>query len=167
MPQLNPEFWIAQIFWLTFIFGILYIIIWKLVLPKITENIENRKKRLVNDLNEAQKIKEDAEKKLNEYKAIIENSEKQAIKLILESKRKLKIDIDEKRKKFDKEIESELINTENQIKKFKWSSIDNINKIAIEISNEIIKNTLGSEANKSNITAIVEEISKKKVSKIL
>ena len=25
MPQLNPEFWISQIFWLTIVFGILYI----------------------------------------------------------------------------------------------------------------------------------------------
>ena len=24
MPQLNPEFWISQIFWLTLTFGILY-----------------------------------------------------------------------------------------------------------------------------------------------
>ena len=71
MPQLNPEFWLAQIFWLIFIFGMLYIMIWKLILPKITESIENRKKHLVNDLDEAQKIKDNAEKKLNEYKIII------------------------------------------------------------------------------------------------
>ena len=71
MPQLNPEFWLAQVFWLIFIFGTLYILIWKLILPKITESIENRKKQLVNDLDEAQKIKDSAEKKLNEYKTII------------------------------------------------------------------------------------------------
>ena len=164
MPQLNPEFWLAQIFWLIFIFGTLYILIWKLILPKITESIENRKKQLVNDLDEAQKIKDSAEKKLSEYKTIIENAKNEAKKINLENRRKLELDINDKRKKFDQEIEKEITNTEKQIKKFKNSSINSINKIAIEISNEIIKNTLGSEPNLSSTTAIVEEISKRKMS---
>ena len=63
MPQLNPEFWLAQIFWLIFIFTGLYLLMWKLVLPRITDSIENRKKHLMNDLDEAQKLKENAEKK--------------------------------------------------------------------------------------------------------
>ena len=49
MPQLDPEFWIAQIFWLVLIFTILYIVIWKTFLTKITNTIENRKLKIVND----------------------------------------------------------------------------------------------------------------------
>jgi hypothetical protein len=30
MPQLNPEFWASQIFWLILIFSILYIVVWKI-----------------------------------------------------------------------------------------------------------------------------------------
>ena len=70
MPQLNPEFWIAQAFWLILIFSILYLLIWKIFLPKITYSIENRKSRIVNDLDEALKLKENAEKKLKEYSEI-------------------------------------------------------------------------------------------------
>ena len=50
MPQLNPEFWTAQIFWLVLIFSALYIATWKIFLPKITASIENRKSKIVNDL---------------------------------------------------------------------------------------------------------------------
>ena len=50
MPQLNPEFWIAQIFWLIIIFAFLYLVIWKVFLPKITYSIENRKSKVVGDL---------------------------------------------------------------------------------------------------------------------
>ena len=95
MPQLNPEFWAAQVFWLVIIFSSLYLIIWKIFLPKITFSIENRKSRLVNDLNEAEKLKESAEKKLKEYNKIIEDSKKEAKKLV-----------DDNRKKLDKDIES-------------------------------------------------------------
>ena len=34
MPQLNPEFWFSQIFWLIVTFGIMFILLSKLVLPK-------------------------------------------------------------------------------------------------------------------------------------
>ena len=34
MPQLNPEFWVSQIFWLTITFGILYIILSKINIAK-------------------------------------------------------------------------------------------------------------------------------------
>ena len=88
MPQLNPEFWSAQIFWLILIFSSLYLIIWKIFLPKITYSIENRKSRVVNDLDEAQKLKENAEKKLNEYNKIIEEAKKEAKKIIDDSKKK-------------------------------------------------------------------------------
>ena len=61
MPQLDPEFWTAQIFWLILIFSSLYLIIWKIFLPRITYSIESRKSRIVNDLDEAQKLKDNAE----------------------------------------------------------------------------------------------------------
>ena len=111
MPQLNPEFWIAQIFWLILIFSILYLIIWKIFLPKITYSIENRKSRIVNDLDEAQKLKENAEKKLKEYNKIIENSNKEAKKIIDDSKKKLDKNIENKKQEFNDEIEKELVSS--------------------------------------------------------
>ena len=167
MPQLNSEFWLAQVFWLTFIFSILYLVIWKFIIPKITDSIENRRKHVINDLDEAQKLKESAEKKLTEYKKIIEDSKNQAKKIILDNRKKLERSITEKKKKFEKEIEDELTNVERQIKKFQKSSADNINKIAIEVSNEVIKKTLGIQTNESNVTAIVNDISKTKLKKYL
>ena len=56
MPQLDPEFWPAQIFWLILIFSSLYVIIWKVYLPKIGDSVENRKSRIVNDLNETHSL---------------------------------------------------------------------------------------------------------------
>ena len=163
MPQLNPEFWTAQIFWLILIFSGLYIVIWKIFLPKITDNIENRKLRVVNDLNETEKLKENAEKKLGEYNKIIENAKKEAKRLVEDSKKKLENDIKNKKQKFNEEIEKELISAEKEVESLKKSSIFNINKIAVEISSEIIKQVIETEVNMSNVSAIVEDISKRKL----
>jgi len=165
MPQLNTEFWTAQVFWLILIFSGLYLIIWKIFLPKITYIIENRKSRIVSDLNEAQKLKENAEKKLKEYKEIIKNSQSEAQKIINDSKKKLDIDIKIKKEKFSDEIENELISIEKEIKDLKKSSISNISKIATETSVEVINQIIDTEVNKSNVSAIVNDIVKKKIEK--
>ena len=162
MPQLNPEFWAAQIFWLIIIFSILYLIIWRIFLPKITYSIENRKSRVVNDLDEAQKLKENAEKKLIEYNKIIANSKNEAKKIIEDSKKKLETDIKSKKQKFNDEIEEELKVVEKEIKDLKKTSVSTISNIAAETSAEIIKKIMDTEVNKSNVSAIVEDILKKK-----
>jgi len=167
MPQLNPEFWAAQIFWLILTFSSLYLIIWKVFLPKITLSIENRKSRVVNDLDEAQKLKENAEKKLNEYNKIIEESKKEAKKIIEDSKKKLDRDIKNKKQQFNDEIEKELMAAEKEIKDLKKSSISNINNIAAETSAEIIKQIINIEVNKSSISAIVDDVVKRKVVKYI
>ena len=163
MPQLDTKFWSAQIFWLILIFSALYLIIWKIFLPKISNSIENRKLKVINDLNETQKLKESAEKKLDDYNKIIEDSKREAKKIIERNKKKLITDINKKKQDFNDEIEKELFNTENEIKNLKKTSISNINKIAVEVSKELVKQMIGSEINMSNVSAIVEDISKRKI----
>ena len=165
MPQLNTEFWTAQIFWLILIFSSLYLIIWKIFLPRITYSIENRKSKIVNDLDEAQKLKENAEKKLSEYNEIIEKSKKEAKKIIEDSKKKLDQDIERKKQKFNDEIEKELVATEKELKDLKKSSISNINRIAEETTNEIIKQITSTQVNKSSVSAIVNDVTKREMEK--
>ena len=167
MPQLNPEFWASQIFWLILIFTSLYLIISKIFLPKITYSIENRKSRIVTDLNEAQKLKESAEKKIQEYNQIIENSKKDAKKIIEDSERKLGQDIEIKKQKLNEEIEKEILLTEKEIINLKKTSILSINSIAAETSFDIIKQIVGIEVNKSSVSAIVNDLAKKEAEKYI
>ena len=62
MPQLNPEFWISQIFWLTLVFGSLYILLAKFVLPKISSNLEARKSQIAENIEEAEKKRKESDK---------------------------------------------------------------------------------------------------------
>ena len=165
MPQLNPKFWTAQVFWLILIFSILYLVIWKIFLPKITYSIENRKSKIVNDLDQAQKLKEIAEKKLNEYNKIIEDSKNEAKKIIEDSRKKLDQDIENKKKDFNIQIEKEISAAEKEIKDLKKASISNISKIASETSSELVKKIINTKVNKSNASAVVEDIIKRNIEK--
>merc|ERR1711965_619997 len=78
MPQLNPEFWISQIFWLILTFGILYVVLSKLILPKISKNLELRKSQIQENIEAAEKQRESSELKLKEYDDIVLKSKLEA-----------------------------------------------------------------------------------------
>ena len=67
MPQLNPEYWASQAFWLVLVFTSLYLLISKIFIPKIKNSLDDRDNKIKQDLDEASKIKVTAEEKEKEY----------------------------------------------------------------------------------------------------
>ena len=161
MPQLNPEFWVSQIFWLTLTFGALYLILSKIILPKISANLESRKSQISDNIEAADKQREESELKLKEYNEIISRSRAEAKNVFVQAREKVLKDINAKKIILEKQIDEEIKKTEEEIIKLKQEAPTKINKIAIETSSELIEKIIGAEINKSSISAIVEDLSKK------
>ena len=161
MPQLNPEFWVSQIFWLIITFGILYIVLSKFILPKISSNLELRKSQIQENIETAEKQREISEVKLKEYDEIILKSKSVAKNIFKNAREKIIKDINLKKETLDKQIDDEISNAEEEIKTLKKDATDKINKIAIETSSDLLKKLIGTEINNSSISAIVDDLSKK------
>ncbi len=161
MPQLNPKFWFSQIFWLILTFGILFIVLSKLILPKISKNLEVRKFQILENIETAEKQREESENKIKEYEKIIHDSKNEAKNYFNKAREKVLKDIDNKREVLENNINEEIVKVEKEISELKNKSAETINKIAIEISSDIVKQLIGVQVNNSSISATVENISKK------
>ena len=161
MPQLNPEFWFSQIFWLIITFGIMFILLSKFVLPKISENLESRKAEILENIEAAEKQREDSDKKLKEYEKLILESKIEAKNYFNKAREKILKDVDKKRENLEKEINNEISNVEKEILDLKNKSPEKIRKIAVETSSDLIKQLIGVDVNNSSISAIVEDVSRK------
>ena len=161
MPQLNPEFWISQIFWLTLTFGVLYLVLSKLILPKISANLESRKSQILENIEAAEKQREDSETKLKDYEEIISKSRLGAKTIFNQAREKALKDINTKKEVLDKQIDGEIVKAEEEIKTLRNSAPDKINKIAIETSSELVQKLIGTEVNNSSISAIVDDLSRR------
>ena len=161
MPQLNPEFWFSQIFWLIITFGIMFILLSKFILPKISENLESRKAEILENIEAAEKQREESDKKLKEYEKLILESKIEAKNYFNKAREKILKDVDKKRENLEKEINDEISNVEKEILDLKNKSPEKIRKIAIETSSDLIKQLIGVEVNNSSISAIVEDVSRK------
>tara|TARA_B100000035_G_C20800064_1_gene465058 strand:- start:129 stop:719 length:591 start_codon:yes stop_codon:yes gene_type:complete len=161
MPQLNPEFWVSQIFWLTITFGILYIVLSKLILPKISANLETRKSQISDNIEAADKQRKESEAKLIEYDKIVSTSKTEAKSIFNQVREKALKDISVKRDILNKQIDEEIKKAENEINQLKKEAPPKINKIAIEMASELTQKLLGAEVNHSSISAIVDDLSKR------
>ena len=161
MPQLNPEFWVSQIFWLILTFGVLFVILSKFILPKISNNLETRKSQILENIEAAEKQREDSETKLKEYEAIISKSKLEAKKIFNQAREKALKDINVKREVLDKQIDEEISKAEEEINTLRKSAPEKINTIAIETSSDLIQKLIGAEVNNSSISAIVDDLSKR------
>ena len=167
MPQLDPTYWASQAFWLILVFAILYISISKFYLPKIKDNLDNRENKIKEDLENANKFKEQSEAKAKEYESILEKAKKEVLKIHFESKSILDKDIQSKKESMEKEIEKEIMKAQKEILELKKNSISSIQTISESIASNIIENISGDKLNESSIKATVDNISKKNINKYL
>ena len=163
MPQLNPEFWVSQIFWLIITFGILYVVLSKLILPKISANLETRKSQILENIEAAEKKREESEQKIEEYEKIVLGSKNEAKNYFKQAREKVLKDINIKKKTLEKELDEEVNKAEIEIKTFRDSAPEKIKKIAEETSSDLLQELIGAEVNSSSISAIVEDLSRKKM----
>ena len=163
MPQLNPEFWISQIFWLTITFGILYVVLSKFILPKISANLELRKSKILENIEAAEKQREESEVKIKEYEEIIQSGKNEAKNYFNQTREKVIKDINVKKDSLNKELEAEIKKAEIEIQNLRNKAPEKINKIAIETSSDLIQKLIGIEVNSSSISAIVDDLSRKKM----
>ncbi len=134
MPQLNPEFFISQLFWLVLTFSFLLFFLWRISLPRISLVLEKRDNKINNDLNSAKKMRTEAE----EIQAEIENQLKEAKEntneLIKSAVNELQIKSSEELNNLDKILSKKIDNSSLAIEKSKNNSLEQINLQIFEVT---------------------------------
>ena len=156
MPQLNPEFFVSQLFWLAVFFTFLFVFLWRVSLPRIATVLEKRQNKIDENLSSAKELQEQAmeiEKKINDQinQAKLETDEK-----IKNTINNLQEDASSQLFALDRELEKKVLDAEKEIKKNKDNQMKNINN---EIAN-ITKLTLGKitdiELSDSDLNKVIE-----------
>jgi F-type H+-transporting ATPase subunit b len=138
MPQLDPTFFVSQLFWLCLSFALLFVLMQFWALPGVTKVIQNRHKIIDADLKQAANQQQEVEK-IN--KICAENMTKARAT----ASDMLKKTIDEM-KQYNQDRENELAatlqnhlkNAENKLLKSKQEALQDIENAAAELSHDII-----------------------------
>lgn len=77
-PPFNPDYFVTQIFWLLLTFGVLYVLLSKVFLPRVGETIEERSSRIADDLDAASRMQREAEEAEKSYESALADAKAKA-----------------------------------------------------------------------------------------
>ena len=134
MPQLNPEFFVSQLFWLVVTFVFLLVFLWRISLPRIGLVLEKREKKINDDIAAAKELQEKAEA----IQKILEDKLRNARTETAEIIKTTSINLQEKTAielvKLDKNLDKKIHDSANNIEKSKSDSLNQIHDQIYEIT---------------------------------
>ncbi|MGH6737237.1 MAG: F0F1 ATP synthase subunit B [Methyloceanibacter sp.] len=155
MPQLNPLDWAPQLIWLVITFGVLYLLMMRVALPRIGAVIEARAAHIAKDLATADKLRRDTEEAIAAYEQALVEAKQKAHAIVEEGRAKLKAETEAERAKLDKELAARSAEAEARIDKAKASAMKDVNAVAADVAADIVRQLIGTAPAKGEIDQAV------------
>ena len=156
MPQLNPEFFISQLFWLVVFFSFLLFFLWKVSLPRIAKVIEKRQNTIDENLSYAKELQEQAQKIENKINNQINQAKQDTDDQIKKTISSLQDDVASKLTVLDKDLEDKISKSEKEIMKNRDNEIKNIDKEILNITKITVSKLTNIDLSDNEINSIIK-----------
>lgn len=155
-PPFDPEFFMPQFVWLILTFGLLYLLMSRVALPRVAGIIENRRERIAGDLDKAAQLKGQADDAMAEYERSLAEARAKAHAIANETREKMKDETDELRSETDAKLDEQLKAAETRIAVTKEKALANVRDVAAEAAITIVHQLIGETAEAGKIVSAVD-----------
>ncbi|MBB44192.1 MAG: hypothetical protein CMM44_10570 [Rhodospirillaceae bacterium] len=163
MPQLDFATFPTQLFWLLISFSILYCIIWRTVIPRISNVMEERQSRVNGDLERANNLQAEAKMVLNSYEKALTDGRSEAQNLLKETALKIaKRQIDQETA-LSERIKQMSKDAEARIKGVREKAMADVKVIAVELAQATTAKLFEEVSSEEEVLNVVEEVMEEKV----
>ncbi|MGK0266201.1 MAG: F-type H+-transporting ATPase subunit b [Maricaulis sp.] len=157
LPQLDVSTWPGQLFWLAVTFTVLFMMMWKVVLPRIRNAIEERRDRIADDLDTAAGFKQKADDSAAEYERLLLEARAKAHSLALGNRIEVDKAMAAEAELADREIAKRQDAAEERIAQMRTKALAEVNSIAVEATRAMILRLTGAELDDTSIEAAVAD----------
>ena len=154
-PPFDPTYFASQLLWLAITFGLFYFLMARIVLPRISSILETRKDRISQDLDEAQRLKDESDQAHAAYEQELAQAKQNAHAIAQQAKDKAKADADAQRSKIEESLAKKLLKAEAKIAKIKTAALAEVGTIAADTAETIVKELIGGKLTKAEIAKAI------------
>jgi F-type H+-transporting ATPase subunit b len=155
MPQLNPLDWGPQLVWLLLTFGVLYLLMVHVALPRIGSVIEARAARIAADLATAEKLRRETEEAIAAYEQALAEAKQKAHAIVEEGRVKLKAETAAERARLEKDLAKKSAEAEARIDTAKASAMKDVSAVAADVATDIVRRLIGVAPAKAEVDKAV------------
>jgi F-type H+-transporting ATPase subunit b len=160
-PPFAKETFASQLFWLVICFAALYIMVSKLILPRMSTIMAERRDRIDGDLAEAGRMKTDADAAVSAYEKSLADARARAQSIAAENREKVHAQADANRKDLEGKLHAKLADAEKSIAATKSSAMSNVRGIAHETASAIVNKLTGTAPSPDAVASAVDEAIKR------
>ncbi|MEM9330091.1 MAG: F0F1 ATP synthase subunit B [Pseudomonadota bacterium] len=154
-PPFDPTYFASQILWLVITFGLFYMIMSRVVIPRLAGILEVRRDRISRDLDETQRLKAEADAAHAAYEHELAEAKRNAHSIALDATDKAKAEANEAREKVEAELAEKMAEAEAHIAGIKQKALGEVGTIASDTTKEIVTQLIGGKLTKAEVSKAV------------
>ena len=160
-PPFEPQTFASQLVWLAIAFVLLYVLMSRLALPRVASIIEDRQKRIADDLADAERLKQESDAAVAAYEKALADARARAQTIANETREKQLAQADATRKTLEAGLNAKLAEAEKSIAATKQAAMANVRTIAEDAARAIIERLIGTAPSDKAVAEAVADVLKR------
>ena len=160
MPQFDTSTFVSQVFWLVVTFLILFILMWKVALPRVSEALDNREQKIAADIERAEELKVSAEKVQVELDKALAEARADALAVIAKANAAIAKDQEKKVAAFAADLENKTSEAEKRIEDARKAALASVTEVATEVTQAAVEKLGGKAADDKVVATALEAAAK-------
>jgi F-type H+-transporting ATPase subunit b len=157
-PPFDPTYFASQLFWLALSFGLFYLFMSRVVIPRLGGIIENRRGRIAHDIDEANVMKSEADAAIAAYEQELSTARSKANEIGGKARDDAKAAAEAERVRIEGSIVAKMQSAEKRIGDIKAKALGNVDAIAADTAEQIVSQLLGAKFGKAEIAAAIKAV---------
>jgi F-type H+-transporting ATPase subunit b len=163
LPQLNSEYYPSQVIWLAVSFLVLYVIMWRVVLPRISHVLEERQDRIDGNLERAESIRREAQATAEAYEKTLLEARAAAQAVTAKARDKMAADAAAHHAKLGERLNAEIAEAEGRILAAKNEAMANLRDLAVEVTSTVAQRLVDESIDPRVVGKIVDGVIKERI----
>jgi F-type H+-transporting ATPase subunit b len=156
-PPFDPTTFPSQILWLVITFGLFYIFLKRVVMPRLAGVLDTRSSRIFQDIDQANKLKNEADAAVAAYEQALAEAKANANTIGQQARDAAKADAEASRKKVEAGLDAKLAEAESRIASIRSAAMKDVGAIAESTAGAIMEQLVG-KADRAALVAAVKSV---------
>lgn len=157
-PPFDSSTFPSQILWLAITFGVFYLILQRVILPRIAGTLEVRRDRIAQDFDQAARMKDEAEEARAAHEQELATARAEAGRIAQEARDIAKAEAEAERRETEEALDQKLAEAEAHIASIKADAMKDVGRIAEDTAGALMEQLVG-KASKAEIAAAIKSVS--------
>jgi F-type H+-transporting ATPase subunit b len=161
MPQFDPAVWPPQLIWLAISFALLYFLMAKVALPRVSAVLEEREFRINESLRKAEALKQSAEDAVAAYEKMMADARSKAQEQVRSVRERTAQEAAERNAELSERLAQQVAEAEARIDKARAEAVANVRDIAVGVTQAALQKLIGQADARSVATAVDQVLGEK------